>query len=81
MNAAVFCSNMRLELGFKEGFGSVRLYIGNILSYFFVQELMENGKIPIHFVKPQDQITDLGTKHVNKHRRRALIKLFREFEA
>ena len=27
MKEAVFCSNMMLELGFKEGFGSVLLYI------------------------------------------------------
>ena len=96
MKEAVFCSNMMLELGFKEGFGSVPLYInitsvlhvtGNrtysprakyiALRYFFVQELVEEGKITIYFVKIQDQITDLGTKHANKHRQRALIKLIR----
>ena len=26
---AVFCSNIMLELGFKEGLGNVPLYIGN----------------------------------------------------
>ena len=51
------------------------------LRYFFVQELVEEGEIIIHFVKTQDQIADLGTKHVNKPRHRALIKLIREFEA
>ena len=100
MKEAVFCSNMVLELGFKEGFGSVPLYIDNTsalhdvgnrtyspraehiaLWYFFVQELVEEGKIIIHFVKTQDQITDLGTKHANKHRHRVIIKLIREFEA
>ena len=100
MKGAVFCSNMMLELGFKEGFGSVPLYInitsalhvtGNrtysprakhiALRYFFVQELVAEGKITIHFVKIQDRITDLGTKHANKHRHRALIKLIREFKA
>ena len=29
MKEAVFCSNIMLELGFKEGFGSVPLYIEN----------------------------------------------------
>ena len=100
MKEAVFCSNMMLELGFKEGFGSVPLYInitsalhvtGNrtysprakhiALRYFFVQELVEEGKITIHFVKIQDQITHLGTKHANKPRHRALTKLIREFKA
>ena len=97
---AVFCSNMMLELGFKEGFGSVPLYIDNkstlhvagnrtynprakhiALRCFSVQKSVEEGKITIHFVKTQDQIADLGTKHANKHRHRALIKLIREFEA
>ncbi|CAN0428023.1 unnamed protein product, partial [Ascophyllum nodosum] len=45
------------------------------LRYLFVQELVEEGKITIHFMKTQDQIADLGTKHANKHRHRALIKL------
>ena len=100
MKEKVFVSNIMPGLGFKEGFGSVPLYIDNTsafyvvgnrtysprakhiaLRYFFVQELVEEGKITIHFVKPQNQITDLGTKHANKHRHRALIKLMREFEA
>ena len=51
------------------------------LRYFFVQELMEKGKITIPFVKIQDQIADLGTKHADKHRHRALIKIVRKFEA
>ena len=46
-----------------------------------MQELVEEGKITIHFVKTQDHITDLGTEHANKHRHRAPIKLVREFEA
>ena len=94
MKEAVFCSNMMLELGFKEGFGSVPLYIDNTsafplagnrtysprakhiaLRYLFVQELVEEGKTTIHFWKTQDHIVDLGTKHANKHRLRALSKL------
>ena len=70
MKETVFCSSMMLELGFKEWFGSVPLYIDNTsalhvsgnrtysprakhiaLRYFFVQELVEEGKITIHFVK------------------------------
>ena len=100
MKESVFCSNMMLELGFKEGFGSVPLQIGNTLAlhvtgsrtysprakyialrYFFLQELMEEGRITINFVKTQGQITDLTTKHASKHRHRALIQFIREFEA
>ena len=100
MKEIISYSNRMLELGFKEGFGSVPLYIDNtsalhdagnrtysprakhiVPRYFFVQELEEKGKIIIHFVKTQDQIADFGTKHANKHRHRALIKLIKEFEA
>ena len=70
MKEAVFCSNMMLELGFKEEFGSVPLYIDNTsalhgvgnrtysprakhmtLRYFFVQELVEEGKNIIYFME------------------------------
>ena len=50
------------------------------LRYLFVQEIVEEGKINIHFVKTQDQVADLGTKHTKKHRHCALIKLIMEFE-
>ena len=33
MKEAVFCSNMMLELGFKEGFGSVPLDINNTSAF------------------------------------------------
>ena len=49
--------------------------------YFFVQELVE-GKISIHYiVKSKDQLADLGTKHLSKHRQRNVIKLINEFKA
>ena len=66
----VFCSNMMLELGLDESFGSVPLYIDNMsvlhvagnrtysprakhiaLRCFFVQQLVEEGKVSIHYVK------------------------------
>ena len=45
---------------------------------FFVQELVEEGKISIHYVKSEDQLTGLRTKHLSKHRHRDLIKLLNE---
>ena len=51
------------------------------LRYFFVQELVEEGMITIHYVNTQDQLTDLGTKHLGKHRHLALIKLINDFKA
>ena len=51
------------------------------LRYFFVQELVKEGKVTIHFVKMEQQLADLGTKHLKKHRHRFLIKLINEFRA
>ena len=82
----MFGSNIRLELGFDESFGSLPLYIDNTSAlhiagnrtyipsakhialryYFFVQELVE-VKVTIHYVvKGEDQLADLGTKHLSK---------------
>ena len=51
------------------------------LRYFFVQEVVEEGKITIHYVNTQDQLADLGTKHLGRHLHRAFIKLINDFEA
>ena len=99
MKVAILCSNMMLELGFKEEFGSVPLFNDNIsalhvaanrtyspraehiaLRHFFLQGLVGESKITI-YLKTQDQIDDLWTKHANKHRHRAFIKLIRDFGA
>ena len=85
MKEAVFCSNMMLELGFDESFGSVPLYIDTTsvlhvasnrtyssrakhiaLRYCFVQELVEEGKVTIHYVKSEEKLADLGTEHHSK---------------
>ena len=46
-----------------------------------MQELVEGGKISVHYVKSEDQLTDLGTKHLSKHRHRNVIRLINEFKA
>ena len=51
------------------------------LRYFFVQELMKEGKVPIHFVKTEQELADLGMKQLKRHRHRFLIKLINEFRA
>ena len=51
------------------------------LRYFFVQELVKERKVTIHFVKTEQQLADLGTKHLKKHRHRFLIKLVSDFRA
>ena len=95
----VFCKSMMQELGFKDGFDSVPLFIDNTsalhvtgnctyssrgkhiaLRYFFIQELVEDGTITIHYAKTQDQLADIGTKHLNKQPHRELINKIRDME-
>ena len=49
--------------------------------YFFVQELVEGGKVSIHYVKSMDHLSDLGTKHRSKHRNYNVIRFIEEFKA
>ena len=51
------------------------------LRYFFIQELVKEGRIGIHYVKTEDQLADIGTKYLSKHRHRYLLKLISEFKA
>ena len=51
------------------------------LRYVFVHELLKERKVTIHFVKTEQQLTDLGMKHLKRHRHRFLIKLINEFRA
>ena len=43
------------------------------LKVFSVQELVKEGKFTIHCVNTQDQLANLGTNHLGRHRSRALI--------
>ncbi|CAN0241027.1 unnamed protein product, partial [Ascophyllum nodosum] len=35
------------------------------IRYFFVQDLVKERRIPIHYVKAEHQLADLGTKNLN----------------
>ena len=43
------------------------------LRYVFVQEVVGESKISIHYVKTEGQLAGLGTKHLSKHRYRDLM--------
>ena len=45
------------------------------------KELVKEEIISIHYVKTEDQLADIGTKHLSKHRHRYLIKLIGDFKA
>ena len=51
------------------------------LPYFFIQELAKEGRITVKYVKADDQLADIGTKHLSKRRQRYLLKLISEFRA
>ena len=44
------------------------------LRYFFVQELVKEGRTSIQYVRTEDQVADIGTKHLNKHRHRHIYQ-------
>ena len=51
------------------------------LRYFFFQELVKEGRISVHYVKTENQLADIGTKYLSKHRHRHLIDLIKNFTA
>ena len=48
--------------------------------YYFVQELVEEDKVKIHYVKSEDQLAELGIKLLSKRRHRDLIKIIKDFK-
>ena len=51
------------------------------LRYFFIQELVKEGRITVKYMTTEDQLADIGTKHLSKQRQRYLFKLISEFRA
>ena len=51
------------------------------LRYCFIQDLVKEGRIAINYGKMEDQLADIGTKYLGKHRHRYLVKLISEFAA
>ena len=45
------------------------------LRLFYIRELASQGKITIHYIPTEDQLADIGTKHLNKHRLQQLHKM------
>ena len=46
-----------------------------------MRELVKEGRITIKYVKTEDQLADIGTKHLSKQMQRYLLKLISEFRA
>ena len=50
------------------------------LRFFFIRELVTEGKISIHYVPTENNLADIGTKHFNKHRFKHLMDLINNFD-
>ena len=78
--------NKRREVFLQEGFsdevimGARRATKHIALRFFFIRELVTEGKISIHYVPTEDNLADIGTKHFNKHRFKHLIDLIYNFD-
>ena len=51
------------------------------LCFFFIRELVTEGKLSIHYIPTDDNPADIGTKHLNKHRFKYLMDLISNFDA
>ena len=51
------------------------------LRYFFIQDLVKEGIITVKYMKTEDQLADVRTKHLGNQRQRYFLKLISEFRA
>ena len=49
------------------------------LRFFFIRELVSEGRISIHYNPTEINPSDIGTKHLNKHRFRNLLDIISNF--
>ena len=49
------------------------------LRYFYIRELVSEGRISIHYIRSNDNIAENGTKHLNQHQFRHLLSLIENF--
>ena len=50
------------------------------LRFFFIRELVTEGKISIHYIPTDDNPAGIGTKHLNKHRFKHLMDVISNFD-
>ncbi|CAM9525164.1 unnamed protein product, partial [Sphacelaria rigidula] len=88
---AVYCSNMIIEMGlpiYLDNTATLQVIANRIFSgrtthialrFFFLGELMESGKITVHYIETENQIADIGTKFISVQRFRHLLNLIKNF--
>ena len=50
------------------------------LRFFFIREVVTEGRIFIRYVPTEDNLADIGKKHFNKHRFKHLMDLINKFD-
>ncbi|CAB1113312.1 unnamed protein product [Ectocarpus sp. CCAP 1310/34] len=75
----VYCDNTATlhALG-NRSFSSRTKHIA--LRFFFIRELVTEGKISIHYAPTEDNLAHIGTKHFNKHRFKHLMDRINNFD-
>ena len=75
----VYCDNTATLHAFgNRSFSSRTKHIA--LRFFFIRELVSEGKISIHYVPTEDNLADIGTKHFNRHKFKHLMDLINNFD-
>ena len=49
------------------------------LRFFYIRELVSEGKMTIRYVSTEDNLADIGTKHLTKQRLQQLLHKFKNF--
>ena len=49
------------------------------LRTFYIDELVSEGKITIHYISTEDQLVDIETKHLKRHRLQQLLHKIKNF--
>ena len=49
------------------------------LRLFYICELVTENKITTHYTSTDPKLTDIGTKHLNKHRLQHLLQMIKSF--
>ena len=50
------------------------------LRFFYIRELVSEGRISINYISTDNNPADIGTKHLNKHRFKHLLDLISNFD-
>ena len=50
------------------------------LRFFYIRELVSEGRISINYISTDNNPADIGKKHLNKHRFKHMLDLIRNFD-